>query len=147
MRLIQDYIAQTRRAVLGYVTQERTPVLRAIGSIASSGFDLYFYTRRNTAKVAHITANPLVSFFFQHEGQEPAAFKNVTYTGKAREINEASALAEAIEILSERSSKFKDLVEKGEMGTVVIYKVEPSNIGFLDYSRGRGGDAVIEIDF
>jgi uncharacterized pyridoxamine 5'-phosphate oxidase family protein len=144
--VIQDYIDKTPRSVLATVTKDNIPAIRTIGSFTREGIDIYFYTRKSTAKYAQIKANPVVVFYFQHENQEASTFKNVVYTGKAQEIQEGDLLQRAIAILSKRP-KFKELAAKGELDSVALYRVEPLNIKLLDYGKSITNETINEISF
>lgn len=142
---ISDYISKTTFATLATVRSDKAPVLRAIGSFAQDGLDVYFSTGKNTVKVKEIEKNNLVSFFFQHEGQDLKAFKNVALIGKAEKVKDENELKKAVELLSNRSPHFKARVEKGELGQIAIFKVTAKEAKYLDFSKGFGADAVQEI--
>jgi len=142
---VKKYISKTKWVVLSTVTQDNIPVLRTLGSIVNDDLNIYFSTGKNTAKVAQIESNPFVALLFQHEGQELSTFINVTYTGKAKKLSCEQELAKAIELLSNRSPRFKERAEKGQLGETAIFKVEPVSIKYLDYSQGIGPSAVNEI--
>lgn len=143
---VKEYIRKTKWAVLSTVTQDNIPALRTMGSFVNDGLHIYFSTGKDSAKVAQIESNPFVTLLFQHEGQELATFINVTYTGKAKRLSSEQELARAIALLSERSPRFKERAEKGQLGETAIFKVEPSRIKYLDYSRGIGPAAVEEVE-
>jgi pyridoxamine 5'-phosphate oxidase len=142
---VKEYINQTKWIVLSTVTQDKVPVSRTMASVVNDGLNLYFSTGKNTAKVGQIASNPNVTLLFQHEEQELSNFKNVAYTGRAERIESEKDLARAIELLSNRSPRFKARVEKGQLGETAIFKVEPVSIKYLDYSQGVGPQAVTEI--
>jgi len=138
---IQDYIAQTRWATLATVRPDGAPVLRAMGSFAPDGLDIIFSTAKATAKVEQISKNNLVSFFFQHEGQELPTFKNVAVIGRASELKDEER-KKAIDRLSARNPRFKARAEKGELGDTVIIKIISKEIKYLDYSKGFGAAGI-----
>jgi pyridoxamine 5'-phosphate oxidase len=140
-RTIQEYISQTRWATLATVRADGAPVLRAIGSFAADGLDIFFSTARTAAKVGQIDQNDRVNFFFQHEGQELPSFKNVAIIGRAREVKEAER-ERGIGLLSARNPRFKARAEKGELGETAIFKVASEEIKYLDYSRGFGAAGI-----
>ncbi|HBC91672.1 MAG TPA: pyridoxamine 5'-phosphate oxidase family protein [Pelotomaculum sp.] len=142
---VKEYIGKTKWVILSTVTQENLPALRTLGSIVNDDLNIYFSTGKNTAKVAQIESNPFVTLLFQHEGQELATFINVTYTGKAEKVSSEQELAKAIALLSNRSPRFKERAEKGQLDETAIFKVEPVRIKYLDYSQGIGPAAVQEI--
>lgn len=142
---VKEYIGKTKWVILSTVAQDNAPAVRTLGSVVNDNLNIYFSTGKNTAKVAQIESNPFVALLFQHEGQELAAFINVTYTGKAKRVSSEQELAKAIELLSKRSPRFKERAEKGQLGETAIFRVEPVCIKYLDYSQGIGPAAVQEI--
>ncbi len=145
LNTIKDYIAGTKWVALASVAEDSKPALRTLGSVVNDDLDIYFSTGKNTAKVAQIAANPFVTLLFQHEDQELATFKNVTYTGEAKQLSCEKELAQAIELLSNHSPRFKTRAEKGELGETAIFKVKPVSIKYLDFSSGVGSAAVKEV--
>jgi general stress protein 26 len=140
-----DYISKTRFAILATVKSDKLPELRTIGSFAPDGFDVYFSTGKDTAKVKQIELNNLISFFFQHEGQELSTFKNVALIGKAERLEKGGEFDKAIELLGNRNPRFKERVEKGGLEKTAIFKVTPKEVKYLDFSKGTGEDAVRKI--
>lgn len=142
---IHDYIAQTRWATLATVRADHAPVLRAMGSFAPDGLDVFFSTPAKTGKTKDIEKNNWVNLFFQHEGQELAAFKNVALIGKASEVKDVDELKKAFTLLSARNPRFKERAEKGELKDTVIYKVKAKEVKYLDFAKGFGKEAIQEI--
>lgn len=142
---IIEYVSQTRWATLATVRDGKIPVLRAMGSFAPDGLNIYFSTPKATAKVGEIAKNPWVTFFFQHEGQELPTFKNVALIGQAAEVTDDAGLKKAVELLSARNPRFKDRVEKGELKTTAIFKIVAKEVKFLDFSKGFGKDGIQEL--
>lgn len=140
-----DYIAKTRLAILATVRGDQAPVVRTIGSFAQDGLNIYFSTGKETAKVKQIEGNKVVSLFFQQEGQEIGTFKNVALIGEAEKVREGNELTKAVELLGNRNPRFKARIEKGELEKVAIFKVQPKEVKYLDFSKGHGEDALQEI--
>jgi len=139
---VVEYLNQTKWIILATVDDNQTPVLRTLGSFAVDGFNVYFSTGNNTAKVNQIELNPKVSVFFQHENQELPSYINVSVTGKANKVTTEEELNKVITLLSNRNPKFKERVEKGEIGNSVFYRVAPKEVKLLDFSKGKGPEAV-----
>jgi nitroimidazol reductase NimA-like FMN-containing flavoprotein (pyridoxamine 5'-phosphate oxidase superfamily) len=144
-KTIVDYINQTKWATLATVRADNAPVLRVMGSFAIEGLHLFFSTRIQTAKVEQIELNPLVSFYFQHEGQDLLAFRNVTVIGPASRLESGPELNDAIKLLSDRNPRFKARIESEEGKDTAVYKIRIKEIKYLDYSLGKGKDAVREL--
>ncbi len=142
---IREYIATTKWATLAYVREDGAPMLRVMGSfaLATGGFNLYFSSDKNAAKVAQIARHPKVSFYFQHEGHTFADYRNVALVGDAHVVSEGPDLNEAISLLRVKSPHFKELAETNQLHTTVIFKIVTTEIKGLDYTRPVGPDRVI----
>jgi nitroimidazol reductase NimA-like FMN-containing flavoprotein (pyridoxamine 5'-phosphate oxidase superfamily) len=138
---IAEYIGKTRVSALATVRADGSPVIRAIGGFAPDGLEIYFSTAKASAKAAQIAGDAPVSFYFQHDNQEIPVFKYVSLIGQARELNVGPERQKAIGILSARSPRFKARAEKGELQDSVIYRVSPSEIKYLDFSKGQGPES------
>jgi len=139
---ITEYIGKTRVSALATVRADGAPVIRAIGGFAPDGLEVYFSTAKASAKAGHIGGDAPVSFYFQHDNQEIAAFKYVSLVGRAQEIKAEQERQKAIGILSARSPRFKARAEKGALQDTVIYRVSPSEIKYLDFAKGVGPEGV-----
>ena len=139
---IVDYIGKSRVSVLATVRPDGAPVVRAIGGFAPDGLDIYFSTAKESGKAGQIGPRAWVSFYFQHDGQDIASFKYVALLGKAEALTAEPDLSKAIGILSARSPRFKARAEKGELQGTAIYRVSPTEIKYLDFSKGQGPAAV-----
>jgi general stress protein 26 len=139
---ISTYIQNTRWVQLATVREDGTPVVRSLGSFAPASAEVvYLATNQATEKNKHIAHSPRVSLFFQHEGQNLPAFKNVSLLGEAKIANEAER-RQAIPLLSAKSPNFRGRAEKNELGDTVIYRVVAKEIKYLDFGRGSGAAAV-----
>ena len=139
---IADYIAGAKWAVFATVKDGNIPALRTIGGFANDGLNIYFSTGKETDKVKQIEKNGNVAVFFQHEGQELPAFKNVELIGQATELTGEADLKKGIDLLSARNPRFKQRVEKGELANTAIFKITAKEIKFLDYSKGFGQEGI-----
>lgn len=137
---IEKYINSTQYIVLGTV-KNNIPILRTMGAFANDGFIVYFSTNKNTEKVSHIGKNPYVSLLFQQEGQEIRSFKNVSITGRATQLLEKNEREKAITLIGNRNPRFKERAEKGEVKDTALFRVEPIEVKFLDFSKGIGADS------
>jgi nitroimidazol reductase NimA-like FMN-containing flavoprotein (pyridoxamine 5'-phosphate oxidase superfamily) len=142
---VHEYIKQTRWGTLTTVREDGAPVSRAMGSFAPDGANLFFSTPKKAAKVRHIAKNNLVNFFFQHEGQDLATFKNVAVIGRAEEVTGDVEYQRAVQLLSARNPRFKARAERGELKETSLFLIRTTEIKYLDYSRGVGPIAIQEI--
>lgn len=135
---VATYVDKTRFAVLAYVRGDGTPQLRSMGSFVPDGIDLYFSTRKDAAKVGAIAAQPRVSFFFEHEGQELAQWKNLLLAGNAIALEDGDEHDRAVQLLSERNPRFRERVEKGGLSDTRIFRLNTQEVELLDYGKGFG---------
>ena len=137
---IREYISTTQWAILATVREDHAPVMRVMGSfvLEADCFDMYFCTGM-TSKADHIKRNPLVSFYFQHEGEQRETFRNCTLTGPAILTGPGSGRERAIELLAARSARFRARLEAGDVDEEdLFYRIQTKEIKYLDYSLGRG---------
>lgn len=135
---IQAYINNTKWVILATVREDGSPVLRVMGSFVLDGVNVYFSTPKATDKVRHIGKNNHVSFYFQHEGQELATFKNVALIGLASEVIDLVEYNRAVQLLSAKSSRFREKAEKGQLADSSIYRIDSKEFKYLDRSKGVG---------
>ena len=136
---ILQYILESKYAALSYVRQDLAPVTRAMGSFAPLGNDLFFSTGKDTAKVREIAHNRRVSFYFEHDNQAAETWKSVLLIGDAHEVHSGGAEYDAaIQRLSAKSPRFRELVTKGDLENAAIYKVSVAELEYLDRSKGYG---------
>lgn len=142
-----EYIGSTPRVVLATVSAEGVPALRTLGGFATDGLNVYLSTPKASSKIAHIEANPNVSLLFQQEGQELRTFRNITLTGTVKKLCSkcGDEYNHAVALLSNRSPRFKERAEKGELDQTAILKFVPTRVKLLDFTKGVGADAVVEV--
>ena len=145
-REVADYIDATTFAVLAYVREDKTPVLRAMGSSVASGPDIYFSTRNGAAKVQEISKHPRISFFFEHDNQELPAWRNVLLVGNAEIIETGGEFQRAVDLLSGRIPHFKEQIAKGELPNTQIFKLKTEEIEYLDFGQGLGHVQKVVLD-
>jgi len=143
---ILEYIAATRFGVLNYVRSDLAPVSRVMGSFAGSGFDIFFSTGRQNAKVGEIALNKRVSFYFQHDNQAPETWKSVLVIGDARLLGkDDDGFETAVSALSAKSPRFRERVEKGELASAAVYRLVAKEVQYLDRTAGYGAPRIVTI--
>jgi general stress protein 26 len=140
---VADYISGAKWAVVATVKDGNAPALRTIGGFANDGLNIYFSTGKETEKVKQIEKNGNVAVFFQHEGQERSKFKYVSINGAATLLTDKTGLGNAVTVLSNKNQNFKQRIEKGELDSIAVYKIEPKAIRSVDFSRGSGPASVL----
>lgn len=137
------YISSTRFGLLTYVRSDKSPVTRAMGSFALDGADIVFSTQTKAAKVAAITADKRISFFFEQDNQEPAKWINALVIGDVESPQNDSEKDHLIAILSQRNPKFKEKVEKDGLTGTSIFTLKTKEIQYLNRSNGLGTTTII----
>ncbi len=136
---IQNYIVDSKYALLTYVRSDLSPISRTIGSYAPDGENLFFSTGKESAKVDEIEKNKRVSFFFEHDNQTPESWKSLLLIGDAEPLTVGSNdYAKAIDRLGAKSPRFRERIAKGDLDSAIIYKVKTSELEYLDRSKGKG---------
>ncbi|NTW57457.1 MAG: pyridoxamine 5'-phosphate oxidase family protein [Chlorobiaceae bacterium] len=138
LEAIHGYIRATRYATLIYVREDLNPIAREIGSYIFDGGNLYFSTGRESAKVREITVHPGISIYFKQDGQSLEAWKSVLLIGIASELQSGNdEYTRVVSLISEKSPRFRQRAESGELSSAVIYRVTPGEFHYLDYSRNN----------
>ncbi|MBC2478141.1 pyridoxamine 5'-phosphate oxidase family protein, partial [Clostridium beijerinckii] len=117
------------------VDENRVPFIRTIGAFSNEGANIYFLTGKEADKVKHINSNPIVTFYFEQEGQPYESFKSVSIIGDASKVTEKDELDKAIEAISVRYPVIKDKVSNGEFQESAIYVVKAKAIKLADYTQ------------
>src|ERR1035437_3272766 len=144
---IEKYLAETKLIVLATVNEENAPALRVLGAFGVDGYSFYYSTKGLAAKVKHTDKNPHVNALFQHENQDPTQFINVTIQGKAVQLSSEVEIEKAIEVIGNRSAKFKERVLKNGLENNVLYRVDPQEVKVLDRRNGAGPGSINVITF
>ena len=133
------YAQNTRFATLNYVRQDNAPVSRAMGSFAFDGSKVVFSSQKEAAKVAAITSNKRISFFFEHDNQELASWKSVLAIGNAEIVEEKQEKDRVAAILALRNPRFKERIDKDELDKVAIFSLKTDELQYLDRAKAARG--------
>lgn len=128
------YIEQTPYALLITVDEKNSPSLRYIGPFINNGPDIIFVTSRNSQKVKHIAANPVITLYFQDINQTVETFKSVAVTGTASQVPEGKEFDDAFESFIKKSPKTGVWIRKN-----TLYKLKAEGIQLTDFSRSPWG--------
>ncbi|AGF55184.1 pyridoxamine 5'-phosphate oxidase family protein [Clostridium saccharoperbutylacetonicum] len=129
------YVEESKLGLLITVDENRVPFIRTIGAFSNEGANIYFLTGKEADKVKHINSNPIVTFYFEQEGQPYESFKSVSIIGDASKVTEKDELDKAIEAISVRYPVIKDKVSNGEFQESAIYVVKAKAIKLADYTQ------------
>ncbi|WP_238915552.1 pyridoxamine 5'-phosphate oxidase family protein [Clostridium sp. YIM B02555] len=129
------YVEESKLGLLITVDENKVPFIRTIGAFSNEGANIYFLTGKEAGKVKHINSNPIVTFYFEQEGQAYESFKSVSIIGDASKVTEKDELDKAIEAISVRYPVIKDKVANGEFQESAIYVVKAKAIKLADYTQ------------
>ncbi|MFL0196739.1 pyridoxamine 5'-phosphate oxidase family protein [Clostridium sp. WILCCON 0269] len=129
------YVEQSKVGLLITVGEDNSPYIRNIGAFSNDGANIYFVTKKESNKVKHIKQNPIVTFYFQNEGQSYDTFKSVAVTGEASEVLAGQEFNSAVEGISNRYPIIKEQISNGEFKDSSIYKVKAKFVKLADYTR------------
>lgn len=144
---ISKYITETKVVVLATVNENNAPSLRVLGAFGNDGYSIYYSTKAGSTKVKHTEINPYVNAFFQHENQDPTQYINVSIQGKAIQLSSEVEIGKAIDVIGNRSAKFKERVLKNGLEGNVLYRVDPQEVKVLDRRNGAGPGSINVITF
>lgn len=130
-----EYIEQSKVGLLITVGEDSSPYIRSIGAFSNDGANIYFETKRESNKVRHIKQNPVVTFYFQNEGQAYNTFKSVAVTGEASEVLDGVEFDNAVEGISKRYPIIKEQISNGAFKDSSIYKVKAKFVKLADYTK------------
>jgi Uncharacterized stress protein (general stress protein 26) len=129
----KKYVEQSKIGFLLTVDENNIPFVRPIGAFAQEGLDIYFLTRRETEKVKHIEINPIATVYFRNENQDFEKFRSESISGEIFELTKENEIKEAIEKISVRYPKVKELVDSGEFHKYLIFVVKAKLLKSADY--------------
>jgi general stress protein 26 len=144
-REVAEYVKAISFGVLAYVRADGTPIQRTFGAFAISGNDILLATKKVTAKVAAIVAQPKVSFFVENRDQKLPAWKSALYIGTAAAITDEKELHQAAEAISARNAFIKELLAREGLKQFEVLRLKTHTIEWLDYGKGFGHVDTVEV--
>ncbi len=129
---IAAYLAGHKYMALATVGADCTPSVRAV-SCTSQGSTLYFATFKDSLKAREIAANPNVACALYEEYEDITKIQGVSLKGRASMITDEAEMRSVGVLIVE---KFPEFAEIGPNPDVRLFKVEPEDGAFIDFSRG-----------
>lgn len=145
-KFVDEYINKGRTIVLATI-ENNSPSLRSLGGFVANELDIIFATLSTSKKVEEIEENPNVSIFSQHENQELVNFFNISIKGVANKIEKEEEIEKAYNLLFERNNSLKGKIDSVGRENYTVFKVTPSSIKLLDFSKREAEERlkVIEV--
>jgi uncharacterized protein YhbP (UPF0306 family) len=129
--------------VVDYLDQQKTLTLAtaAGGSphaatlvYVNKGPLLYIWVRQSAATTAEIDSNPEVAFAIDQYSEDWRQTKGVQGTGRCDAVTDGDELGSVAELFGRR---FPDL-RPGATSAVTFFRITPTELHFIDNSRGDG---------
>jgi len=131
---ILDYLASHNYLAMGTAGLDGKPSVHTMGYVAV-GSIVYCVTTKDSEKILHIKKNPDVAFVVDESYHKVFDIKGIQIKGRAKLLEDRAELDNAVRLLVGR---FPEFAATGPNPIVVIFKIEPSEGWFIDYSKGIG---------
>jgi nitroimidazol reductase NimA-like FMN-containing flavoprotein (pyridoxamine 5'-phosphate oxidase superfamily) len=131
-------LEQHRILTLATLRPDGWPQATSVG-YANEGLTLYFLCGRNSQKAANLARDDRVSLTIDHDTPQVMEITGLSMAAHAREVVDQAEAEKALSLLMQRYPEQKQL--PGPMPTaadVCIFRVTPTVISVLDYSKGFG---------
>lgn len=100
---------------------------------ASDGSKIYFTTKKDTHKVAHIASNPNVAFTVDEDDVNVMEIKGVQMEGKASLVTNRKEADKALHLMMDKYPFMSNMPGTEEY---LLFKVDPVKAYYLDYTKG-----------
>ena len=106
---------------------------------ANDGLTLYFLCGLNSQKAANLTRDNRLSLTIDHDSSQLMEISGLSMAARAEAVVDASEGEKALRILMEKYPQQDDLpLPMPKFAEVRIFRVTPTVISVLDYSKGFG---------
>ena len=106
---------------------------------ANDGLTLYFLCGLNSQKAANLTRDNRLSLTIDHDASQLLEISGLSMAARAEAVVDASEGEKALRILMEKYPQQDDLpLPMPKFAEVRIFRVTPTVISILDYSKGFG---------
>ena len=138
---INEYLANHYYLNLATVSPEGKPMAHTMAYV-SEDFVVYLATRKDTRKVQNIMHNPNVAYTVDEDDPDWFDMQAIQVEGKASIITDEKELREVGEIMV---AKFPVVADMPPDPEIIMIKIEPETVYYLDYSIEFGHRDRIEI--
>ncbi|MFQ5353984.1 MAG: pyridoxamine 5'-phosphate oxidase family protein [Thermodesulfobacteriota bacterium] len=129
---IVAYLEKHKYMALATVGAESAPSVRAV-SCTSEGLTIYFATFKDSRKAREIAANPSVACALYEEYDDIMKIQGVSLKGRATMITDEAEIRRVGELIVKKIPEFAKI---GPNPDVRLFKVEPTEGAFIDFTRG-----------
>ena len=136
---ILKLLDQHRIMRIATVRPDGWPQVTTVG-YANEGLTLYFLCALDSQKAANLARDGRVSLTIDHDTPQVMQITGLSVAGRARAVVDASEGERAMRMLMQRYPQQESLpfTSMPDFSQVRIFRVTPTVISVLDYSRGFG---------
>lgn len=127
---VNKYLADHYYLNLATVSPEGNPMAHTMAYVSEEAV-VYLATRKDTRKVQNIMHNPHVAYTVDEDDPDWFDMKALQVEGKASIITDEKELREVGEIMV---AKFPIVADMPPDPEIIMIKIEPETIYYLDYS-------------
>jgi general stress protein 26 len=140
---ILDLLRQHNILTLATVREDGWPQATTVGYV-HDGLTLYVGCAANSQKVRNIERCNRVSLTVDHDEDQWSRIRGLSMGATAEVVTDPAEIARAIELILAKFPQFKSM-PKPEPGSFAFLKITPKVISVLDYSKGFGHTALVEV--
>ncbi len=135
---ILKLLDQHRIMTLATVRPDGWPQATTVGYV-HDGMILYFLCGPDSQKASNISRDNRVSLTIDHDTEDMNAITGLSMAARAQKVTDRSEAGKAIEMLARVYPPQQDLpFEMPTPEDVTVFRLTPSVISVLDYSKGFG---------
>jgi nitroimidazol reductase NimA-like FMN-containing flavoprotein (pyridoxamine 5'-phosphate oxidase superfamily) len=140
---ILDVLRQHNILTLATMRQDGWPQATTVGYV-SDGLTLYVGCAANSQKVRNIERCNRVSLTVDHDEDHWSRIRGLSMGATAEVVTDPAEIARAVELILAKFPQLK-CMPKPEPGSFAFLRITPQVISVLDYSKGFGHTALVEV--
>jgi general stress protein 26 len=140
---ILDLLRQHNILTFATMREDGWPHATTVGYV-HDGLTLYVGCAANSQKVRNIERCNRVSLTVDHDADDWSRIRGLSMAATAEVVTEAAEIARVIELILAKFPQLKSM-PKPEPGSFAFLKITPKVISVLDYSKGFGHTALVEV--
>ena len=130
---VVDYLNQQRTLTLATASPGGGPHAATLVYV-NEGPLLYVWVHQSAVTASHIDSNPEVAFAIDEYSDDWRQTKGVQGSGRSEPVTDGEELAKVADLFGTR---FPDL-RPGATSAVTFFRITPSELQFIDNTRGEG---------
>ncbi|MES2032851.1 MAG: pyridoxamine 5'-phosphate oxidase family protein [Pseudomonadota bacterium] len=135
-RTILALLDQHRTMTLATVRPDGWPQATTVG-YAHEGLTLYFLCARESQKAANLALDDRVSLTIDADTPQVMAISGLSMAGRAQRITDRAEAAKVLPLIMSRYPEQAELgLDMPEVDDVGLFRITPTVISVLDYSKG-----------